>query len=1141
MSHFNEHALEIGIMELFEQQGYSYQNGETIHKELSDVLLRDDLKLYLMDRYSDEGITALEIERVMAKLTADNGAPLYQQNAHAYWLMTEGFTIKREDASKPDLFIEVIDFKDVERNIFKVVNQLEIKGTEKRIPDGIVYLNGLPVVVLEFKSAVKEDTTIMNAYTQLTVRYRRDVPDLFRYNAFIVISDGVNNKYGTLFSDYEFFYAWRKVERTDTPNDGIDSLHTMMQGLFKKERLLSVIKDFVFFPDTSKSETKIVCRYPQFFATHRLYENILEHSHINIHGDGKGGTYFGATGCGKSLTMLYLTRVLMRSRHLSSPTIVLITDRTDLDDQLSGLFLNAKQFIGDETVVNVESREELGRLLRGRKSGGVFLTTIQKFSEDIDVLSDRANIICISDEAHRSQTNIEQNVQITDKGVKRSYGFAKYLHDSLPNATYVGFTGTPIDATIDVFGDVVDSYTMTESVADGITRRIVYEGRAAKVFTDHKQLEAIEAYYKQCAELGANEYQIEESKKAVTQMDKILGDPQRLAVVAKDFVEHYEKRIEEGSTVCGKAMFVCSNRFIAYDLYKQIIALRPEWAEKIGDSEHTPVERIKLVMTRDKDDAPELRELIGSDEDRKALDVLFKNPESNFKIAIVVSMWITGFDVPCLDTMYIDKPLQKHTLVQTISRVNRVYEGKDKGLVVDYIGIKTNMNNALKQYAGGGDMGDNVETIEQSLTMVKDELDILRRMFAQFDYSKFTTGTPLEQLECLKHAAEFVLATEKTLNQFMGHTKKLKSAFNLCSNHDGITDEDREDVHFFTGVRSIIYKLTKGDAPDASQMNRKVSKMIEEALQSEGVEEVVQVNANTKDLDLLSQDYMARLEKLKLPNTKVKLMEKLLRTVITDFKKVNKMKGVDFTKRLNALVQKYNDRSDNAVFAEEVLNEVAKQMAELLKEVNTEKKSFKDLGITYEEKAFYDILKEIAHKFGFEYPEEKLIPLSAAVKKMVDDKSRYTDWANRSDIKAELQMDLILILAEHGYPPVPQDDVFKEIFEQAENFKKYEQEDESEENSLVKPRKLENIDDDRDVRNLIFNRLHMDADISNGELQRETIELYGERYSDMSPNDWRHIIEAYTPMVREAVSSKAKEVSIQPEQMGMAAETSIGE
>ncbi len=1030
MPHFNEHSLELAIMELFTQQGYSYQSGETIHKELSEVLLRDDLRMFLLERYSTQGITPLEVERAIARLTADNGAPLYEQNRQTHRLMTEGFAIKREDASLPDMFVEVIDFDHPDRNIFKVVNQLEIKGLEKRIPDGIVYVNGLPVVVLEFKSAVKEETTIMNAFTQLTVRYRRDIPELFKYNAFVVISDGVNNKYGTLFTPYDFFYAWRKVERSDKPGDGIDSLHTMMQGLFRKERLLSVIKDFVYFPDSSKSELKIVCRYPQFFAAHRLYENILEHSHINVHGDGKGGTYFGATGCGKSLTMLFLTRMLMRSRHLASPTIVLITDRTDLDDQLAAQFLNAKQFIGDETVQNIESRKELGEQLRGRKSGGVFLTTIQKFSEDTDLLSDRPNIICISDEAHRSQTNIEQNVRITDQGVRRGYGFARYLHDSLPNATYVGFTGTPIDSTIDVFGDVVDAYTMTESVADGITRRIVYEGRAARVYADGKQLQEIEEYYKQCADQGANEYQIEESKRAVTQMNKIIGDPKRLAAVARDFVEHYEKRVEEGSTVCGKAMFVCSSRPIAYDLYRQIIALRPEWES----------EMIKMVMTRSKDDDPELFNLLGSDEDRKRLDVRFKDPESPFKIAIVVDMWITGFDVPCLDTMYIDKPLQRHTLIQTISRVNRVYEGKDKGLVVDYFGIKSNMNNALKQYAGAGDLGENVETVEQSLTMVKDELDILRRMFAQFDYSKFTTGTPLEQLECLKLASEFVQQTEKLQNLFMGHVQKLKSAFNLCANHEDITDADREDIHFFTGVRSIVYKLTKGNAPDATQMNNKVSKMLQQALQSEGVEEVVQVNANSADIDLMSEEYMTRLEKLKLPNTKVKLMEKLLRTVITEFKKVNKMKGVDFTKRLNALVNRYNDRSDNAVFAQEVLEEVASKMAELLKEVNQEKQSFKELGITYEEKAFYDILKETAIKFGFEYPHDKLLKLSTAVKAMVDDKSRYTDWANRTDIKAELQMDLILILDEHGYPPVPQDEVFKEIFEQAENFKKYESE-----------------------------------------------------------------------------------------------------
>ena len=1056
MTHFNEHTLEMAIMELFEKEGYIYTSGEDIHKELSDVLLRDDLRAYLRDRYAEQGITSLEVESVIVRLTANVGGSLYENNVHTYRLITEGFSIRREDASMADLFIEPIDFNTEANNIIRIVNQLEIKGLEKRIPDGIIYINGLPMVVLEFKSAVKEETTIKDAFTQLTVRYRRDIPELFKYNAFVVISDGVNSKYGSLFTPYEFFYAWRKVEATDKATDGVSSLLTMVQGLFRKDRLLSVIKDFVFMPDSSKREQKIVCRYPQFFATHKLLNNIRQHSKLNVDGDGKGGTYFGATGCGKSFTMLFLTRMLMRSREFASPTIILITDRTDLDTQLSEQFGTAKKFIGDDCVVEVESRAKLREYLAGRTSGGVFLTTIHKFTENTQLLSKRANIICISDEAHRSQTNLSLQVRQTESGVKRSYGFAKYLHDSLPNATYVGFTGTPIDATIDVFGDVVDAYTMTESVADDITRRIVYEGRAAKVLVDNTQLQEIEKYYQQCAEEGTNEYQIEESKKAVTQMERILGDPDRLQAVAEDFISHYEARIAEGSTVEGKAMFVCSNRTIAYNLYKKIVALRPEWAKlptcntmslpqysMVAEPMVTygnaplPIERIKLVMTRNKDDEQELYNLLGTDEDRKKLDIQFKNPKSNFKIAIVVDMWITGFDVPCLDTMYIDKPLQQHTLVQTISRVNRVYPGKDKGLVVDYIGIKNNMHTALKRYATGETDTDSVETIEQSIAMVKGELDILRRMFAKFDHEKFSTGTPLEQLDCLNKGAEFAQTTKETENLFMGHTKKLKSAFNMCCNSEQISAVEREDIYFFCGVRSIIYKLTKGETPDAAQMNQRVSKMIEEAILSESVEEIIQIGNDKENLDLLSEEYMERLAKLKMPNTKVKLMERLLKMVITEFKKVNKMKGTDFTKRLNALVDRYNDRSDSAIFADEVLTEVANQMAELLKEINKEKMSFNELGITYEEKAFYDILIAVAKQFGFDYPEDKAKILAGEIKKIVDDKSKYTDWAKRDDIKAELKMDLILILAEYGYPPVTNDEVFKEIFEQAENFKKY--------------------------------------------------------------------------------------------------------
>jgi type I restriction enzyme R subunit len=420
-------------------------------------------------------------------------------------------------------------------------------------------------VVFEFKSAIREQATIYDAFNQLTVRYRRDIPELFKYNAFCVISDGVNNKSGSFFAPYEFFYGWRRVAGLAKDVDGIDSMFTLIQGMFHKNRLRDIIRNFIYIPDSSKKNEKIVCRYPQYYAARALYDNIKKAHKPG--GNGKGGTYFGATGCGKSFTMLYLTRLLMKSEYFESPTIVLITDRTDLDDQLSGQFTNAKNFIGDNTVVSVESRANLRELIQGRQSGGVFLTTIHKFTEDTQLLTDRPNVICISDEAHRSQVNLDQKVKVTEKGVTKTYGFAKYLHDSLPNATFVGFTGTPIDATLDVFGKVVDAYTMTESVKDEITVRIVYEGRAAKVLLNNSKLKEIEDYYAKCAEVGSNENQIEQSKKEMAQMYAIIGDPDRLKAVAEDFVTHYEKRVSEGSTVKGKAMFVCSTREIAYELY----------------------------------------------------------------------------------------------------------------------------------------------------------------------------------------------------------------------------------------------------------------------------------------------------------------------------------------------------------------------------------------------------------------------------------------------------------------------------------------------------------------------------------------------------------------------------------------------
>lgn len=1040
---FNEHALEMSIMELFVDEGYEHLTGSDIHREKSEVLLVDDLKNFLYNRYAQDNITPSEVESIILMLRSVSGT-VYEVNKSVFKLISDGFIFNREDRSQKDLFINLIDFDNIENNQFKIVNQVEIQGREQlRIPDGIVYINGLPVVVLEFKTATQENTTIMDAYKQLTVRYKRDIPELFKYNAFVVLSDGVNNKYGSLFSSYDFFYAWRKIDENDEANDGINSLVTMVKGLFRKDRLLAVIKNFVYFPDSTDKDVKIVCRYPQYFAATKLFENIKKE--LRPEGTGKGGTYFGATGCGKSYTMLFLTRMLMKSTFFHSPTIIIITDRTDLDDQLSKQFVGSKEYIGDSTVVSITSREALRTELQGRTSGGVYLTTIQKFTEDIQLLSDRCNIICISDEAHRSQVNLDQKTRVTETGVQKRYGFAKYLHDSLPNATYVGFTGTPIDATIDVFGPVIDSYTMTESVKDGITVNLVYDGRAARVMLDQNKVQEIEDYYDRCADMGSNEEQIEESKKAVAHLDAILGDPDRLCTVAADFIEHYESRVAEGATVAGKAMFVCSNRYIAYDLYKIIREMRPEWtvAKECDDGviltekekkELKPIEKIKMVMTRNKDDDPELYAMLGTKDDHKELDRQFKNIKSNFKIAIVVDMWLTGFDVPCLDTIYIDKPIQQHTLIQTISRVNRVYEGKDKGLIVDYIGIKKNMNIALKKYTNFE--CDEFEGVDQAITIVKDQLDVLHQMFHKFDDSDYFNGTPLEQLNCLNRAAEYVQLSEELELRFMAAVRRMKQAYNLCSSSEKISDKETDCVHFFCAVRSILFKLTRGDAPDIEQMNARVREMVQEAIQSDGVEELFEAGKHI-DVDIFSDEYIEKVNRIPLPNTKIKILQRLLSQAIDEFKKVNKIKGVEFSKRLQQVVDSYNDRRKDEAYANEVLDDVAEQLAELLRKLREEKNSFEGMGIDFEEKAFYDILEAIAKKFEFEYPHDKLIALSREVKKVVDDKSKYTDWSQREDIKAELKVDLILLLAEYGYPPVPRDEVFKEIFEQAENFKKY--------------------------------------------------------------------------------------------------------
>lgn len=1066
---FTESKLEKAFTDLLGQEGFPNHLGITITRKPEEVLIEEDLKNFLLSQYELYGITLNEVNSIILQLKSLSASDLYESNKIFLRMLSDGFILKRDDRNKKDIYIQLLDYSGLityrhqnyeqlltvigeperqskkDNNIYKFVNQLEIIGNEKRIPDGIVYINGLPLVVFEFKSAIREDATIFDAFKQLTIRYRRDIPELFKYNAFCIISDGVNNKAGSFFAPYDFFYAWRRVAGLAKEVDGIDSMFTLVQGMLHKDRLRDIIRNFIFIPDNSKKEEKIVCRYPQFFAAKALFENIKLAQKPN--GDGKGGTYFGATGCGKSYTMLYLSRLLMKSEYFESPTIVLITDRTDLDDQLSAQFVNAKTFLGDNTVESVESRSDLRNKLQGRQSGGVFLTTIHKFTEDIQLLSERKNIICISDEAHRSQINLDQKIKITDQGVTKSYGFAKYLHDSMPNAIFVGFTGTPIDATLDVFGKVVDAYTMTESVKDEITVRIVYEGRAAKVALNNSELQKIENYYQEASGLGASDYQIEQSKQESANMYAILGDPDRLKAVAEDFVNHYENRINEGASVKGKALFVSSSREIAYALYKNIIELRPEWNE-VKESEEgielsekdrkeiKPMERIKMVMTRNQDDPGDLYNLLGSKDYRKELDRQFKNSKSNFKIAIVVDMWLTGFDVPFLDSIYIDKPLQQHNLIQTISRVNRTYEGKEKGLVVDYIGIKKYMNLALAKYNKGEQ--ENFEDIAQSLVIVKNHLDLIGKLMHKFDSNKYFKGNTLEQLNTLNLAAEFVQQTKEFETRFMGLVKRLKAAYDICAGSEQLTQIERDYMHFYLAVRSIVFKLTKGDAPDTAQMNAKVREMIKDALQSDGVQEIFKLGEEGEtEQDIFDKDYLEKIDKIKLPNTKIKLLQQLLAKVIGELKKVNRIKGIDFTKKMEAIVNKYNNRDVNDILRSEVYEEMADALTNLIWDVHKEFKAGDALGIGFEEKAFYDILKELCAKYDFNYPEDKLVKLAKSVKELVDSQAKFPDWNKRDDIKSALKVGLILLLDEFNYPPVERDEVYVEIFEQAENFKKY--------------------------------------------------------------------------------------------------------
>lgn len=1044
---FTEAELEQAIIELFRQQGYEYTYGEAIHRELDTVLLEEDLRAFLTRQYQDKYLSDVEMKKIVNMLSLIPSAPLYAANRQSFWLVVEGFDLVRDRLGELPVHIDFIDFEHLEHNIFRVVNQYSVQGKRLRRPDLILFINGIPVSIWEFKTAIEEDTTIHDAWEQIAIRYQRDIPNLLKYCFLSVICDGANTRLGSIFTPYRFYYAWNKANDTDTVAHGISSLMTMIEGAFAKDRILQILRDFVFYPDDSAKDEVIVCRYPQFFAAEKMLAHVKQH--MRPAGDGKGGTYFGATGCGKTYAMLFLSRLIMLrdAETFRSPTIILLEDRDDLDTQTSELFVTAKRYLHQTDVRSIESRHDLEKTLRDKPSGGVYVTTIQKFCEDTGLLSDRNNIICISDEAHRTQVNIGSKLKKNASGVYTTFGFAKYLRDSFPNATYCGFTGTPIDETVAVFGPVVDSYTMKESSDDGITVRIAYEPRLARVLLSDEQAKEIEKYYEKCVEEGANPEQVEASKRAMSTMSAILGHPERIKKLAADMVAHYEALCAEKPDVVQKAMIVCADRKNAFQLLKEIETIRPDWRipRKAEDESKLTREqldqlvalpKINLVATQGQNDEKELYDTCGTKEYRNMLDKQFKNNDSNFKIAIVVDMWITGFDVPSLAVMYIDKPLQKHTLIQTISRVNRVFDGKDKGLVVDYIGIKNDMMAAVKKY--GGPQENPVDELNVSLSIFRNYLSMIDDLLSSFDATLFYSGTPLQRLNCLNDAAEYVQTSKEMQTRFMGLSRRLKSAYQICFPSGELTDKETATAQFYLAIRSIIYKQTKGTAPDAEIMNHVVEGMVRKAITCTGIENIVD---SQKSIDLFSDEFLDKLKKVKLPITKFNALLKLLRRAIADYGRTNKVKAIEFDERLRQVVDEYNSR-DKLVFTSEVVadfvDDLSDQLIHIIKDLKGDKESFENMGITFEEKAFYDILVKVRDDHDFPYADEKCIVLAKKIKELVDDKACFADWAVRDDIKNQLNMDLTVLLYENGYPPEWDEEVFEKVMAQAENFKKNE-------------------------------------------------------------------------------------------------------
>ena len=1010
---YTEADYENAIIDLFQNNlNYDYVYAPNIERDFRSPLYDEVLEESL--RRINKGAPFDAIQDALFKLRNFENGELVQKNAVFMDYLQNGIPVRyTEKGEERSMIIYLVDYENVDNNSFIIANQWTfIENSEKR-PDVILFVNGLPVVLVELKSPSREETDASEAYLQLR-NYMHEIPSMFVYNAILVMSDQLTSKAGTITSGEDRFMEWKTTDGS-YENTQFAQFDTFFEGIFQKDRLLDIIKNFICFSNDGTKQIKILAGYHQYFAVRKAIESTKKATVT----DGKGGVFWHTQGSGKSLSMVFYAHLLQSA--LQSPTVVVLTDRNDLDDQLYGQFARCKDFLRQDPV-HAESREHLKSLLAGRKANGIIFTTMQKFEESFECLSERRNIIVMADEAHRGQYGLAEKIKLTtnedgEEIAKRVVGTARVIRNSLPNATYIGFTGTPISSkdksTREVFGDYIDIYDMTQAVEDGATRPVYYESRVVKLKLDEATIKLIDQEYDIMAQ-NADAGVIEQSKHELGRMEAILGNDATIATLVTDILDHYENN--RANLLTGKAMIVAYSRPIAMKIYRKILEMRPEW-ETLG--------KVAVVMTSSNKDPEDWREVIGNKAHKNELAVQFKDNDSPLKIAIVVDMWLTGFDVPSLATMYVYKPMSGYNLMQAIARVNRVFQDKEGGLVVDYVGIASALKQAMNDYTvrDKKNYGD-TDVSKVAYPKFLEKLQVCRDLLYGYDYGAFMNGTDLERAKAISGAVNFIIAPskEQEKEEFVKEALMLHQALSLCSSL--VEESLRFEAAFFESVRVLVVRLSNqggGKKISLPEMNARINELLKHSIKSDGV--INLFSDVHEEFSLFDPKFLEEVAKMKEKNLAVELLKKLIAEQIHVYRRTNVVKSEKFSE----IIQRAMNAYLNGMLTNE---QVIEELMKLAKDIAAASKEGQELGLTADELAFYDALTKPQAVKDF-YENAELIAITKELTETLR-KNRTIDWQKKDSARARMRMMIKKLLKTHRYPPEGMEDAVQTVMLQCE-------------------------------------------------------------------------------------------------------------